>query len=105
MVIEWLKFKVNPTAREKFIREDARIWTPVLASYDGFLGKEVWIEPQIQENVNLVIRWQTRQQWKSIPQTVLDTTEQKFAQAMEENQYQMVESLEYQVRKFSHFDR
>lgn len=101
MVIEWLKFKVDPRSRETFIQKDAQIWTPVLASSAGFLGKEVWIDPHAIREVVLVIRWETRQQWKAIPQDVLDATEQKFAEQMGEIEYQMIESSEYQIRKFS----
>ncbi|MGK7874423.1 MAG: TIGR03792 family protein [Xenococcaceae cyanobacterium] len=100
MVIEWLKFRVSPQSREKFIQKDAQIWTQMIASYPGFLGKEVWINPNAPEEIVLVIRWQTRQQWKSIPQAALEETEQQFAQQMGEDEYQMVESSEYQVRKF-----
>ena len=103
MVIEWLKFKVDPHSRETFIQKDAQIWTPVLASYSGFLGKEVWIDPQAVGEVILIIRWKTRQQWKAIPQDVLAATEQKFAEQVGD-QYQMIESSEYQIRKFSVFN-
>ena len=100
MVIEWLKFRVSHQLREKFILKDAEIWTSMLASYPGFLGKEVWINPESPEEIVFVIRWETRQQWKSIPQAALDKTEQQFAQQMGKDEYQMIETFEYQVRKF-----
>ena len=104
MVIEWLKFRVDPHSREAFIQKDAQVWTPVLASYSGFLGKEVWIDPQAVGEVVLIIRWETRQQWKAIPQDVLAATDQNFAEQMGKIQYQMIESSEYQIRKFSVFN-
>jgi uncharacterized protein (TIGR03792 family) len=52
------------------------------------------------DEVIMLIRWQTRDQWKSIPQQDLDTIEKQFAQKMQGKKYQMLESLEYQVRKF-----
>jgi uncharacterized protein (TIGR03792 family) len=99
MVIEWLKFRVNPQKREEFIRKDAEIWTSVLASYPGFLGKEVWIDPHTLEEVVCIIRWETKEQWKAIPQTALDATEQQFARGMGKV-YELVETGEYQVCKF-----
>lgn len=51
MVIEWLGFRVEPKLREKFIEEDEKIWTPVLADADGFLGKEIWIAPGQSDRV------------------------------------------------------
>ncbi|MCL1472580.1 TIGR03792 family protein [Argonema antarcticum] len=99
MVIEWLKFKVTPERREEFIQKDAEIWTPALTSCAGFLSKEVWIDPTELTEVIFVIRWATREQWLKVSQDLLDRTEQQFAQQMG-NSYQMVESGEYQVRKF-----
>lgn len=100
MVIEWLKFHVSPQLREKFIQTDAQVWTAMLASYPGFLGKEVWINPNVPEEIVLVIRWETRQHWAATPKEALEVTEQQFAQQMGTEQYQMVETGEYQVRKF-----
>lgn len=100
MVIEWLKFNVAPQEREKFIQTDNEIWTVTLAQFPGFLGKEVWIAPNKPQELILVIHWETRQQWKAVPQSVLETTEQQFARAMKADSYEMIETGEYQVRKF-----
>lgn len=100
MVIEWLGFRVEPELREKFIAEDEKIWTPVLAASPGFLGKETWIAPGISDRVYFVIRWQTREQWKAVPMELLVETEAQFMSAMGKDNYQMVESREYQIRKF-----
>lgn len=66
MVIERLKVKVSPELRERYIQKDAEIWTAALSSYPGFLGKEVWIDPELSEVV-LVICWANREQWKLFP--------------------------------------
>jgi uncharacterized protein (TIGR03792 family) len=100
VVIEWLKFQVASESREKFIQKDEEIWTATLAKYPGFLGKEVWINPSVSEQIVLVVRWQTRQDWAAVPQKVLEETEQQFVRAMGEDKYQMIETGEYQVRKF-----
>lgn len=100
MIIEWLKFRVSPEAREKFIQQDALIWTTNIAKYSGFLGKEVWINPNIPEEVVIVIRWESLEKWKSIPQTELAKIEQQFDQVMGEDEHKILESGEYQVRKF-----
>jgi uncharacterized protein (TIGR03792 family) len=99
MVIEWLVFQVVPEAREKFIEQDEAIWTAALSTYPGFLSKEIWIEPQRSDRITIVIRWQTREQWKSVPQDVLAATESKFAKAMGKT-YKMIDTAEYQIRKF-----
>ena len=99
MVIELLKFKMNPAVRENFIQKDEEIWTAALTKYPGFLGKEVWINPNDQGEVVIVVQWETREQWKSIPQTDLDAIESKFDASLKFS-YKMVESSEYQIRKF-----
>ncbi len=103
MVIEWLKFRVVPESREKFINKDKEIWTAALSSYSGFLGKEVWLEPTANDEVVFTIRWQSRRAWKSIPLEDLKAIEAKFSTAMGQVNYEMLESKEYQIRKFSDF--
>jgi uncharacterized protein (TIGR03792 family) len=100
MVIEWLQFRVNPEIREKFIEKDSEIWTKFLAQQSGFLGKEIWINPALEEELIIVAHWQTKEQWKAIPQNLLDETEAKFSSAMGKDNYQLLKVKEFQVRKF-----
>ncbi|MBE9043525.1 TIGR03792 family protein [Pleurocapsales cyanobacterium LEGE 10410] len=102
MVIEWLKFRVDSQSRERFIQQDEAIWTASLSTYPGFLGKEVWIEPNAPGRVIFTIRWQTREQWKSIPAEDLAKIEQRFSAVMKKMNidYKMIESKEFQIRKF-----
>jgi uncharacterized protein (TIGR03792 family) len=102
MVIEWLKFRVDSAGREKFIQQDEIVWTAALSTYPGYLGKEVWIEPKTADKVIFIIRWQTREQWKSISVKDLVKIERKFSDVMAEMKikYKMIESKEYQIRKF-----
>jgi len=102
MVIEWLKFNVDSEVREEFIQQDEKIWTAALSNYPGFLGKEVWIEPNAPDIVILTIRWQTREQWKSVPIKDLVKIKKKFSTVMREMNisYKMTASREFQIRKF-----
>jgi uncharacterized protein (TIGR03792 family) len=100
MVIEWLKIKVDPKLRESYIQRDAEIWNSFLAKYPGFLGKEVWINPESADEVILVIRWASQDAWDSVPSAELTTIEQQFDQAMGPGSYELVESRGYQIRKF-----
>lgn len=97
MVIELLKIKVAAEHREQFIQKDAEIWTQALSLYPGFLGKEVWINPAEPTEVVLLIRWATREQWKSIAFEQLQKIEQSFTDLFG-NTYKLIESSEYQVR-------
>lgn len=99
MVIEWLKIQVAPEQREYYVQKDAEIWTPFLSQYSGFLGKEVWIHPTKTDEVVLIIRWDSKEAWKSIPAEALKAVEQQFDRSLGVP-YKMVEEGEYQLRKF-----
>jgi hypothetical protein len=49
----------------------------------------------------LIIRWQTREHWDAVPKADLQAIALKFDAAMGKS-YRIVESAEYQVRKFPH---
>ena len=98
MIIEWLEFWVKPDLKEQFLHQDRKIWTPVIANAAGFLGKEVWSDPTKSDRIYIIVRWQSHQQWKAISLSLLEETEQKFASAMGDNSYQMIEAKEYQLQ-------
>lgn len=99
VVVEWLKFRVPSENRERFIQIDDQIWSAALSGYDGYLGKAVWFDPNAPDAVILVIQWASREQWKSIPTDALEEVEQRFDEAVEFD-YEMVESKEFQIRRF-----
>ncbi|RZM82950.1 TIGR03792 family protein [Leptolyngbya iicbica] len=99
MVIEWLEIRVPAENREAYIRIDDEIWTPALQQYDGFVAKETWIAPDDPELVIFMIRWETREQWKAIPEDELTAITERFDQALNFD-YTMAASKEYQVRRF-----
>lgn len=101
MVIEWLKFRVQPDLRETYIQQDELVWTAALAKYPGFLGKQVWISPTETDTVIFVIQWADRESWKSIPAKDLALIEQRFLAQVGEGTYALIETGEYQVRKFA----
>ncbi|NJL01096.1 MAG: TIGR03792 family protein [Spirulinaceae cyanobacterium RM2_2_10] len=82
MVIEWLQFRIAPEQRDRFLQADAEIWTATLAEYDGFLGKEVWLNPEQADEVTMVIRWQTRADWSAVPADVLKATDARMAERL-----------------------
>jgi uncharacterized protein (TIGR03792 family) len=80
MVIEMLRVLVKGEEVDRYIRLDAEIWTPVLSACKGFLGKEVWFNPDGE--IMMVVRWATREEWKAIPNELLEATNQAFVHAM-----------------------
>jgi uncharacterized protein (TIGR03792 family) len=82
MVIEWLKFSVPVDCQAEYLRKDEEIWTKFLASCDGFVSKEVWINPDVPEEIIFVIKWETREKWQAIAPNLLAEVEQKFTEAI-----------------------
>ncbi|NJK39241.1 MAG: TIGR03792 family protein [Oscillatoriales cyanobacterium RM2_1_1] len=97
MVIEWLEFDVPKAQQEAFIKRDEEVWTEGLKTSPGYIGKEVWSDP-FQDKVILVIRWQTREDWKSVPQAKIDQLDQQ----MGDLKFPIAKGYEYRVRKFLH---
>lgn len=96
MVIEWLKFRVEPTQRDRYLMIDEQIWTQALETYPGFLEKKTWLDPNHDDEVIFVIAWATREQWKAIPEDELVQINQRFDDALGIN-YDLVESKEFYV--------
>jgi uncharacterized protein (TIGR03792 family) len=97
MIIEWLRFKVPPEKWEAFIRRDEEVWTAGLRNFPGYLGKEIWVDA-VENEVVMLIRWETREQWKSVPQSTIDELDSQMGDLL----IAIAESREYQVRKFLH---
>lgn len=97
MVIEFLKIEVTPEHQQKFLQLDKEIWTKALAKCPGFLGKEVWLNPDKPTEAILIIRWASRKEWKSISAQLLEQIEQRFTLAIGSIGHQIVESVEYEV--------
>jgi uncharacterized protein (TIGR03792 family) len=95
MIIEWLKFKVPPEKLEAFIQRDEEVWTAGLKNFPGYLGKEIWVD-SVENEVVMLIRWETREQWKSVLQSTIDELDRQ----MGDLQIAIAESREYQVSKF-----
>jgi uncharacterized protein (TIGR03792 family) len=100
MVIEWLRVNVSPELREQYVQKDEEIWTAALSTYPGFLGKEVWINPDNLAEVIIVVRWSGFDEWYSISPEELEQVEARFNAAMGEDTHEIVESAGYQIRKF-----
>ena len=64
-VVEQLRLRVPEPHRELWLQAEASSWQPWLEQQKGFLGRDLYWDPQRQEGV-LLIRWATREQWKSI---------------------------------------
>jgi len=97
VVIELLKVEVAAEYQEKYLQLDRQIWTNAVAQFPGFINKEVWLNPNKPTEVILIIRWRSRQEWKSISVQLLKEIELQFVLKMGSISHKIVESAEYQV--------
>ncbi|MGD1705005.1 TIGR03792 family protein [Dapis sp. BLCC M229] len=97
MIIEWLQFKIEENSKEEFLQKDREIWTSFLALQMGFLRKEVWLDSYRGNEVIIIVYWESREQWKSISQVLLQETESKFREALGMENYSLLDCREYEV--------
>jgi uncharacterized protein (TIGR03792 family) len=82
MVIEQLTFFVPDGLIDRFLVLDREIWTAALSQQPGFIGKEVWRETESPDRLHLIIRWQSRSDWKAVPAAILAETDRRFGEAL-----------------------
>jgi uncharacterized protein (TIGR03792 family) len=95
MTIEWLKYKVPRETTKIFLKADAKIWTAMLSQQSGFIAKQVWLDSEKPDEINLIVCWQSKEHWKAVPQTLLQETDAKFIETV--GQFELLEVLEYEV--------
>lgn len=61
-----LTFEVDPQVRDAWFRADAEVWTAFVETCDGFVRKEVWMDPDRRGEVTVAIWWESMAQWKAI---------------------------------------
>jgi len=95
IVVEELIFQIEPETVDRFIEQDAAIWTEALSSQPGFLKKEVWHDRKKPDLVKLLIHWETMGHWNRVPKQLLAETDKQFRKAMGDSAYEMVSSKAY----------
>ncbi|AFZ47576.1 hypothetical protein Cyast_1615 [Cyanobacterium stanieri PCC 7202] len=100
MVIEWIKFEVCSSYHGFFLAQDQLIWTNALQRYEGFMDKQVWLNPNHKDEIIFVISWASRELWKGIPPEDLALIDQEFQRAMGDISFRMVESREFNLHQF-----
>jgi uncharacterized protein (TIGR03792 family) len=96
MVIEALRFSVPVEWQARFLEEDARHWTPVLSRQAGFAGKESVHDHANPATLLLLIRWDSREQWKAVPSAELEDADRCFTAALGQH-FPVLECIDYQV--------
>lgn len=97
--VEELTFRVARADQSEFLKQDAAIWTPVLAAQAGYLGKETWLASDPPDEIKLVIRWRTRRDWDAVPKPLLAQTDARFKSALGDADWSLI-----RVRAFRSHD-
>ncbi len=79
-VIEQLVIETQSEAVERWIELDHEIWTEGLASFEGFLRKEVWLSRDVPGRLTAVIYWSDYALWKAVDPEWLAEAERRFTE-------------------------
>ena len=77
MVVEQLRLRVPADQREIWLEAERLTWQPWLEQQLGFLGREIYWDPNRLEGL-LLIRWASRDQWKSISPETVQVVQSRF---------------------------
>ena len=80
MVIEELRFRVDPIDQPEFLRVEHDVWTGFLRTCDGFVAKETWIPEDEPDFVIVMIWWNSMEQWKAITVEQCDAIDARMGQ-------------------------
>ena len=76
-IVEELRLRVPSEFKEVWIRAEKKIWEPWLSIQDGFLGREIFWDKDKEEAL-ILVNWQSKKLWKSIPMSEVNVVQQKF---------------------------
>ena len=76
-VVEHLRLQVPQESREHWMVAERGSWEPWLKQQPGFLGRELFWDPATEEGT-LLIRWSSREEWKSISMEEVETVQERF---------------------------
>ena len=76
-IVEHLKLDVPKKYKNAWLKAEEGSWEPWLLKKDGFLGRQLFWDPKGEE-ATLLIGWQSRDLWKSIPQSEINFVQQEF---------------------------
>jgi uncharacterized protein (TIGR03792 family) len=94
MIIEFLKVKVKPGYRQQYMEAERKIWSAYLSQCEGFINKEVWLDPEDESILQIRILWNSKAQWKALPPKQLQELDVALTEQIG-SVWQIVESQEF----------
>tara|TARA_Y100001933_G_scaffold61876_1_gene62052 strand:+ start:33 stop:488 length:456 start_codon:yes stop_codon:yes gene_type:complete len=76
-VVEHLKLDVPKKFKHAWLKAERASWEPWLQEQDGFLGRQLFWDPKVEE-ATLLIGWQSREVWKNISQREINVVQRNF---------------------------
>ena len=76
-IVEHLKLDVPKKFKNAWLKAEEGSWEPWLRKQDGFLGRQLFWDPKVEE-ATLLIGWESKEIWKSISQTEINLVQQDF---------------------------
>ena len=76
-IVEHLKLDVPEKFKHAWLKAERASWEPWLLEQDGFLGRQLFWDPKVEE-ATLLIGWESREVWKSISQREINDVQQNF---------------------------
>ena len=78
-IVEHIRLSVPSKDRRSWLIAEEKSWEPWLEKKEGFLRREL-LWDQKEEEAILLIRWASREHWKSIPQEEINQVQELFEQ-------------------------
>ena len=76
-IVEHLKLDVPKKFKNAWLKAEEGSWEPWLSKQDGFLGRQLFWDPKVEE-ATLLIGWESKEVWKSISQTEINLVQRDF---------------------------
>ena len=76
-IVEHLKLDVPKKFKNAWLKAEEGSWEPWLLNQDGFLGRQLFWDPEGEE-ATLLIGWESRAVWKNISQSEINLVQQDF---------------------------
>ena len=76
-IVEHLKLEVPKKYKNAWLKAEERSWEPWLLKQDGFLGRQLFWDPEVEE-ATLLIGWESRAIWKNISQSEINLVQEDF---------------------------
>ena len=76
-IVEHLKLDVPKKFKRAWLKAEEGSWQPWLLKQDGFLGRQLFWDPKVEE-ATLLIGWESRAVWKNISQKEINLVQQEF---------------------------